>query len=72
MGALLAYLASGLVAGSIYSLIAIGMSLLMVVSDVIHFAYGEIVVISMYICWLVFNATGSLLLGARWRQLPPR
>jgi len=64
MGAFLAYLEAGLVSGSIYSLIAIGMSLLMVVSDVIHFAYGEIVVFSMYVCWLVFGATGSLLLGA--------
>lgn len=59
MEAFIAYLEAGLVSGSIYSLIAIGMSLLLVVSDVIQYAYGEIVVISMYLCWLILKLTGS-------------
>ena len=63
MEALLAYLEAGLVSGSIYSLIAIGMNLLLVVSDVIQFAYGEIVVISMYICWSVLKLTGNYFLA---------
>jgi len=61
MEALLAYLEAGLVSGSIYSLIAIGMNLLLVVSDVIQFAYGEIVVISMYMCWLILKLSGNYL-----------
>jgi len=59
MQALIAYLEAGIVSGSIYSLIAIGMNLLLVVSDVIQFAYGEIVVISMYVCWLILKASGN-------------
>jgi len=63
MEALIAYLEAGLVSGSIYSLIAIGMNLLLVVSDVILFAYGEIVVISMYLCWLILKLSGNYLLA---------
>lgn len=63
MEAFIAYLIAGLVSGSIYSLIAIGMSLLLVVSDVIQFAYGEIVVISMYVFWLILKLTGSYYLA---------
>jgi branched-chain amino acid transport system permease protein len=63
MEAFIAYLVAGLVSGSIYSLIAIGMSLLLVVSDVIQFAYGEIVVISMYVFWLILKLTGSYYLS---------
>jgi branched-chain amino acid transport system permease protein len=63
MEAFIAYLLAGLVSGSIYSLIAIGMSLLLVVSDVIQFAYGEIVVISMYVFWLILKLTGSYYLS---------
>lgn len=59
MEALLAYLEAGVVAGSIYSLIAIGMNLLLVVSGVMQFAYGEIVVLAMYLAWLLHNLTGS-------------
>jgi len=60
MEALIAYLIAGLVSGSIYSLIGIGMNLLLVVSNVVQFAYGEIVVLSIYISWLTLKATGSV------------
>ena len=35
------------------------MNLLLVVSNVVQFAYGEIVVISMYACWFVLKAGGG-------------
>lgn len=63
MDAFLAYLEAGLVSGSIYSLIAIGMNLLLVVSGVMQFAYGEIVVLSMYLAWLLLKMTGSYVLA---------
>jgi branched-chain amino acid transport system permease protein len=59
----IAYAEAGIVSGSIYSLIGIGMNLLVVVSRIFQFAYGEIVVISMYMCWLIYQVTGSFLLG---------
>ncbi len=59
MEALVAYLEAGLVSGSIYSLIGIGMNLLLVVSNVVQFAYGEIVVFSMYMGWVALMHTGS-------------
>lgn len=63
MEALTAYLLAGLVSGSIYSLIAIGMNLLVMMAGVIQFAYGEIVVVSMYFCWLILQKTGNLALA---------
>lgn len=63
MEAFLATLESGIVAGSIYSLIAVGMNLLLVVTDVIQFAYGEVVVISMFVCWLILQAGGGPVLA---------
>ncbi len=63
MEAFIAYVEAGIVSGSIYSLIGIGMNLLLVVSHIVQFAYGEVVVISMYMCWLVYHLSGSLFLG---------
>jgi branched-chain amino acid transport system permease protein len=63
MEVLIAYLIAGLVSGAIYSLIGVGMNLLLVVSRVVQFAYGEVVVFGMYICWLIHSLTGSYLLG---------
>jgi len=63
MEVFIAYLEAGIVSGSIYSLIGIGMNLLLVVSHVFLFAYGEIVVMSMYMAWLIHKITGSFLLA---------
>lgn len=63
MEVLIAYLIAGLVSGSIYSLIGIGMNLLLVIARVVQFAYGEVVVFGMYICWLIHRLSGSFLLG---------
>jgi branched-chain amino acid transport system permease protein len=63
MDAFIAYLEAGIVSGSIYALIGIGMNLLLVVSNVVQFAYGEIVVLSMYACWFTLKASGSFTLA---------
>jgi len=63
MEAFIAYLEAGIVSGSIYALIGIGMNLLLVVSNVVQFAYGEIVVLSMYACWFAHKASGSFSLA---------
>jgi branched-chain amino acid transport system permease protein len=50
--------------GSIYVLLATGFNLLLLVALIIHFSYPVVVVFSMYIVWVVLNATGNnLLLG---------
>jgi branched-chain amino acid transport system permease protein len=59
-----AQLISGLITGSIYVLSAIAVTFLMLVAGFIQFAYGEVVVISMYVAWFVFDKTqDNLLLG---------
>jgi len=63
MEALLAIIEAGIVSGSIYSLIAVGMTLLLVVADVIQFAYGQAVVISIFFCWLTLHLTNSVVLS---------
>ena len=39
------------------------MNLLIAIADVVQFAYGEVVVISMYVCWMLFILTGNIYLG---------
>ncbi len=64
MQVLLAQIINGLSLGSIYVLLATGFNLLLLVALIIHFAYPQVVVFSMYIVWVVLNATGNnLLLG---------
>lgn len=59
-----AQLIGGLITGSIYVLSAIAVTFLMLVAGFIQFGYGEVVVISMYIAWLVLERTGdNLALG---------
>jgi branched-chain amino acid transport system permease protein len=64
MQVLIAQIINGLSLGSIYVLLATGFNLLLLVALIIHFAYPQVVVFSMYIVWVVLNATGNnLLLG---------
>jgi len=45
-------------------LLATGFNLLLLVAMVIHFSYPQVVVFSMYVTWLVLQATGNnLVLG---------
>jgi branched-chain amino acid transport system permease protein len=64
MQVFIAEIINGLSLGSIYVLLATGFNLLLLVALIIHFSYPVVVVFSMYIVWVVLNATGNnLLLG---------
>jgi len=59
-----AQLINGLATGSIYVLLVTGFNLLLLVAMIIHFSYPQVVVFSMYITWVVLQATGNnLVLG---------
>jgi branched-chain amino acid transport system permease protein len=64
MEVFIAQVLNGLSVGSIYVLLVTGFNLLLLVAMIIHFAYPQVVVFSMYITWLVLGATGNnLILG---------
>ncbi len=64
MQVFIAQIINGLSLGSIYVLLVTGFNLLLLVAMIIHFSYPQVVVFSMYIVWIVLNATGNnLLLG---------
>ena len=65
MEVFIAQIINGLSLGSIYVLLVTGFNLLLLVAMIIHFAYPQVVVFSMYITWLVLQLTGNnLFLGA--------
>jgi branched-chain amino acid transport system permease protein len=65
MEVLIAQVINGLSLGSIYVLLVTGFNLLLLVAMIIHFAYPQVVVFSMYIIWVVLELTGNnLVLGA--------
>jgi branched-subunit amino acid ABC-type transport system permease component len=59
MQVFVAQLINGLSLGSIYVLLATGFNLLLLVAMIIHFAYPQVVVFSMYIAWVVLQHTGN-------------
>jgi branched-chain amino acid transport system permease protein len=64
MEVFIAQVINGLSVGSIYVLLVTGFNLLLLVAMIIHFAYPQVVVFSMYITWVVLGATGNnLVLG---------
>jgi branched-chain amino acid transport system permease protein len=50
-------LLSGLIWGSIYALIAIGLALIWGVMDIVNFAHGDFLVVGMYVAFSIFAAT---------------
>ncbi len=56
--ALLQVLASGLLMGLIYALIAVGLSLIFGLMDVVNFAHGELLMIAMYAVFGLWTLTG--------------
>lgn len=59
-----AQLISGIALGGTYALLVTGMNLMLLVARIYHFAYPHIVVMSMYVSWMVLQATGdNLVLG---------
>ena len=64
MQVFIAQVINGLSLGSIYVLLVTGFNLLLLVAMIIHFSYPQVVVFSMYITWVVLQATGNnLVLG---------
>ena len=59
MQTFIAQVINGLSLGSIYVLLATGFNLLLLVAMIIHFAYPQVVVFSMYITWIVLQLTGN-------------
>ncbi len=59
MQVFIAQIINGLSLGSIYVLLVTGFNLLLLVAMIIHFAYPQVVVFSMYISWWVLRATGN-------------
>jgi branched-subunit amino acid ABC-type transport system permease component len=59
MQTFVAQVINGLSLGSIYVLLATGFNLLLLVAMIIHFAYPQVVVFSMYIAWVVLRYTGN-------------
>jgi len=59
MQVFLAQVINGLSLGSIYVLLVTGFNLLLLVAMIIHFAYPQVVVFSMYIAWAVLRYTGN-------------
>jgi len=58
MGTVLQLLANGILAGGIYALISIGLCLIFGVIEVVNFAHGEFLMLSMYATYWLFNLAG--------------
>src|SRR6266498_4365132 len=58
MDELLQSLASGLLQGSFYALVALGFSLLLGVSRVLNLAHGDLIILGAYISWGLFSGFG--------------
>ena len=59
MEVFIAQIINGLSLGSIYVLLVTGFNLLLVVAMIIHFAYPQVVIFSMYTAWIVLQHTGN-------------
>jgi len=59
MDVVLARFVNAVATGSIYALLTTGFNVLILVSGIFQYAYAHIVVFSMYVCWMVLEATGS-------------
>lgn len=57
---LIQLLLSGIGMGFIFALIAIGLTLIYGVMDVINFAHGEFLMVAMYASYLAFSFGGSI------------
>ena len=64
MQTFIAQVINGLSLGSIYVLLATGFNLLLLVAMIIHFAYPQVVVFSMYIAWVVLRYTNNSIILA--------
>lgn len=52
-------LINGLMVGGVYSLIAVGLTIIFGVMKIVNFAQGEFVMIGMYVVWMLYSAIGG-------------
>lgn len=55
---LLQSIASGLLVGSVYAIIAVGLTLIWGIMEVVNFAHGSYLMVSMYICYILHVLLG--------------
>lgn len=55
---LLQSIISGLLVGVVYSLIAVGLTLIWGITEIVNFAHGSFLMLSMYICYLLYSWLG--------------
>ncbi len=55
---LLQSIASGLLVGSVYAIIAVGLTLIWGIMEVVNFAHGSYLMLSMYICYVLHMLMG--------------
>ena len=60
MAVALQILASGLAAGSVYGLVAVGHSLVFRLTGVVHFAFGELIALGVFVTLLVAAGSGPV------------
>lgn len=51
-------IASGALVGSVYALIAVGLTLIWGIMEIVNFAHGSYLMVSMYICYLLYVLLG--------------
>ena len=59
MATFIAQLINGLAIGSIYALVVMGYNLLILVSGILQFSYGHLVVMAMYAGWIALGLTSN-------------
>jgi len=59
----LTQLFNGFVLGTIFVLIALGLSLIFGLLGVINFAHGDLLLLGTYVAWAITSATGNMILG---------
>jgi branched-chain amino acid transport system permease protein len=64
MDLLAQYIINGIVLGSVYTLLALGLTLMFSIMRIVNFAHGEVYMLGAYICWEVINhLTNNYFLG---------
>jgi branched-chain amino acid transport system permease protein len=64
MEAFISYLISGIQLGILYGIVTIGFNLLILVTGILNFSYSHLLVLSMYVGWLIMEATNNIILAA--------
>jgi branched-chain amino acid transport system permease protein len=59
MATFIQYLWNGIAIGAVYAVIALGITLVYGLSRIIHFAVGEMVMVTAFVAWAVHDSTGS-------------